>query len=133
MDIKVTGDTENKTVGRREIRFYIVGDGATPTKDAVREALCKKLSLHPESTTIVRIAQSYGAQQGSGVAHSYATPEDMKRLEQGHIAEREDRRKKKREKREAEGAQEPKAEDKKEEKKEAKTPESKKEPEKQEK
>ncbi len=118
MELKILSDSENESVGRREIRFSIMEDSSTPSKDAVKTELCKKLNIHPDSTAIVKISQAFGARQATGVAHSYPTFEAMRHYEHLHLFERDEKRKKKREAKAAGGEPEKKEDAKPEEKKE---------------
>jgi len=82
MEIEITRDIKNALLNRREIEFYMVGEGKTPARNDVKTELCKKLSLSPENTIIVRIDQDYGMQRSSGTANSYEKKEDIQRYEQ---------------------------------------------------
>ncbi len=95
MELKTTKETENKSMKRRDIEFYIMQDDRTPTKAEVKTELCKKLNLNPDATAIVRIDQSFGAKQCTGLAHAYADAKSMKQFEQPHLAERGMEKKKK--------------------------------------
>jgi ribosomal protein S24E len=114
MEIEIANDSENKTVGRREITFYVLDYAATPTKDLIKTELCKKLNIHPDSTVIVRMDQTFGTKRGTCVAHSYATAEAMKHYEQKHLFERSVIAKKRKEEKAAGKAKQEQSEEKKE-------------------
>ncbi len=123
MEIQIGKDFENKLFGRREISFSLSYTGKMPTKEEVKQELCKKLSLNPELTLIVKISPLFGTTVNDGLAHTYVSKE-MMNVEQKYLFERKGKKDKKA------GAQaqapapeakaEPKNEAKKEEKKEEK-------------
>ena len=77
MDVSVLDDNENKLFDRRELRIRAVYEGKTPTRDEIRESVCKKLNLSPETFDIIRIDQEYGIQESEIVAYSYKSKESM--------------------------------------------------------
>ena len=72
MEIEISNDKENKLFGRREFSFKITYDGKTPSKEEVKESLCKKLGLSPDLTMIMKVAQLYGSEESRGIAYSYS-------------------------------------------------------------
>ena len=81
LDIKIDNDKENKFMKRREIEATAAYAGSTPTRDVVKQELCKKLSLNPDATAVVRIGQVYGSTSSHIILHSYKTREAMLALE----------------------------------------------------
>ena len=113
MEISITKNTENKNLSRKEIEFTVESEAATPSKAQLSEAVCKKLGLNPELTTITKVQQEYGEKKARVYVHSYDTKEAMA-IEPKYIAARLTKKDKK-----AGGEKkEEKAEEKKEEKKE---------------
>jgi small subunit ribosomal protein S24e len=88
MELKIDSNKENKLLNRKEITFTVDQDNSTVRKDDLTRELCKKLSLNPEATLIVRIDQGFGSKQSSGVAHSYATKEMLDKFEPKHVLAR---------------------------------------------
>ncbi len=84
----MTAQTENALLSRREIKFYAVGYDATPSRDALRAELCRKLGLSPDATIVTSIGQDFGLKRSSCVAHSYKSAADMQRLEPKHLMAR---------------------------------------------
>lgn len=81
MEISITSESENKLFNRREIRFTASYSGSrTPSKDEVKEEICKKLSLNPDMTVVISINQAYGSNSSEVVVHSYSKKEAMERL-----------------------------------------------------
>ncbi len=95
MEIRVEEETSNASIGRKEIKFSILESNTTPSKEAVKQALCKKLNVSPDSTIIVRIDQQFGAKQGKGIAHSYKDAQSLKKFEPDYFAERTEKKAKK--------------------------------------
>ncbi len=118
LDIKVDRDGENKFIKRREVEATATYSGSTPTREAVKQELCKKLSLNPDATAIVCIGQSYGSMSSHIILHSYQSKEEMLRLEkEGMKKDVKAQGKKAPEAKKEEKAEEKKPEEKQEEKK----------------
>jgi len=100
MDLKITSDSENKLLNRREIKFVLEQDGGTMKKDELAKQLCKKLNLNPESTIIVKINQGFGRKESYGTAHSYDSKESLQKYEPKHLLERIGKKSSKEEKKE---------------------------------
>lgn len=80
MELKITNDNENKLLGRREISAYATYPDKTPTKEEVKEELCKRLSLDPALVEVREIKQQYGLRVSDITAFSYANKETMEKL-----------------------------------------------------
>ncbi|MDE1857235.1 MAG: hypothetical protein KGH98_04120 [Candidatus Micrarchaeota archaeon] len=85
MNVRIVSDTENRLFGRRDIEFDIVSESATVSKEEAKVELCKKLSLDPDATVIVRVDQQFGYKRCVGFAHSYKNAADIKRYEPEHL------------------------------------------------
>jgi small subunit ribosomal protein S24e len=88
MEINVTSNKENKLLNRKEIDFYVIQDGGTPSKKEIKTELCKKLNLDPESVMIVRMDQTTGLRQAHCVAHAYPSKEQVEKFEPVHLMNR---------------------------------------------
>ena len=88
MEIKVTSDSENALLNRREIKFYVISENATPSRESARTELCKKLGLDPAATIVVNMSQGFGVKRCECTAHAYKAEADLKKLEPKHIQER---------------------------------------------
>lgn len=77
MELKILSNDENKLLGRREIKASAISTDKTPTKDAVKEELCKKLSLDPALVEIREIKQRYGLRVSDVLVYSYLSKEIM--------------------------------------------------------
>ena len=94
MDMKITSNFENRLLNRKEIKFQVIYSGKTPTKEELKQMLCKTLNLSPSTTVIVNVSQVYGMMASDGLAHSYANANDMA-IEPKHFAAREEKKAKK--------------------------------------
>ncbi len=78
MEINITSERENKLFHRKEIRFMATYSGSkTPTGEEMREEICKKLSLHPNLTSVIKISQVFGNSSSNVEVHSYSNKETM--------------------------------------------------------
>ncbi len=81
INIQVVADKENKLVQRREISATAQYQGKTPSRDEVKQQICKQLNLPPESSAVVAINQIYGTMSSTIVLHSYKSKEAMEATE----------------------------------------------------
>ena len=88
MELEIISDKENKMLERREITFRVGNEGRTPSVVEIKQALCKKLGISPESTEIIKVNQGFGSRESTGLAHSYSKQEGMKAGIPGHITAR---------------------------------------------
>ncbi|MDE1824866.1 MAG: hypothetical protein KGH61_00035 [Candidatus Micrarchaeota archaeon] len=87
MEVKIEKDTDNKLFGRKEMVFSASYKGKTPTQEEVKEEICKKLSLSPDLTVVVKISPLFGTSAASVLVHSYSSKEAMS-VEKKHLFER---------------------------------------------
>ncbi len=86
MEIDVRKDFENKMLNRREISLVVEFEGSTPRKEEVKEEVCKKLGLNPDSTAVVKINQMYGVKKSEVLVHAFKHKEEM--VEPSYLSER---------------------------------------------
>lgn len=115
MEVSIMSDTNNPVMDRREIKFSVVQEGKTASRDEIKTEICKKLNLSPDATIITEIDQEFGVRRCSGSAHSYKSKEALEKAEPRYLLARLVKRDKKKE-----APQEPKEEAKAEAPKEAK-------------
>lgn len=80
MDIEVRKETDNKLFSRKEMLLAISYTGKTPSRDEVKEEVCKKLSLSPDNAVIMKINQRYGNGQSEVSMYYYSAKEVMEKL-----------------------------------------------------
>ncbi len=87
MDIRIQKEFDNKLLKRKEISFVATYTGKTPSKEELRQELCKKLGANPELTAMVHVDQLFGQTVSEGKAHLYADKAAMT-VEPKYLAER---------------------------------------------
>ncbi len=88
MDIQITKEKENKTIGRREIEFAGEGERVTPSREKVLEKLAERLAIRKEFITIKEIRNVYGSHSFAGFAHVYQKKERMAEIEPEYLQKR---------------------------------------------
>lgn len=79
MEINVRKEHDNRMLGRKEIVVGAWFDGKTPSREEVKEAVCKKLNMNPELFEVVKVDQSFGAKECEVTAYEYQSKEAMEK------------------------------------------------------
>lgn len=103
-------DKENRLLKRREIEFSVEQEAGTPEREELTKEICKKLSLSPDSTVVVRVDQGFGRKKSTGVVHSYESRELLEKTEPKHLLARIGKKSVKGEKKAEQEDEQPKAE-----------------------
>ncbi len=74
MEITVQNDTENPFLERRDIKFTVTSDGATPKANDVRAALAAKLKVSDKNILVEHIYQKMGLHESDCIAKVYKKP-----------------------------------------------------------
>lgn len=136
MNVDIKSKTDNKLLDRKEIDAVVTFDGATPSKNDLRQAICGKAGLNPDLVVLSEIHTGYGIQSVKVIAHAYENKESLMSVEPEHMKKRygigqppkeEKKEEPKKEEAPKEKPKEEKKEEAKEEKKEAPKKEEKKE------
>ncbi|MDE1824140.1 MAG: hypothetical protein KGI00_04260 [Candidatus Micrarchaeota archaeon] len=77
MELNVGKESDNRLLGRKEIEVRASFDAVTPSREELKEAICRKLGIHPDLAEVVRIDQSYGVKECSVLVYSYDNKESM--------------------------------------------------------
>ncbi|MCL4379001.1 MAG: hypothetical protein M1160_01590 [Candidatus Marsarchaeota archaeon] len=88
MEVSILSDKSNPNTKRREISFAVVQDDKTASREEVKQELCKRLGLNPDTTIITHMKQEFGMKRSIGVAHSYASKEQIGGAEPKYLIER---------------------------------------------
>jgi small subunit ribosomal protein S24e len=88
MDIEIVSDTENPMLHRRDVRFEVVHDDASPSRLSVRDSLAAKLNKDAEEVVVHSVDTKYGMRKSMGYAKVYDTPEGAAAVEQEYMLER---------------------------------------------
>lgn len=88
MDFEITSDTRNELLSRREIRFTLRYDGATPSRLQVIGKLCALFNVKEQQVVLESLKTKYGRTELAGKARVYDTEEGRKKTERAHLMER---------------------------------------------
>ncbi len=88
MDFEITSDTRNELLSRREIRFTLRYDGATPSRLQVIGKLCALVNIKEQQVVLDTLKSSFGRTELTGEARIYDTEEGRKKTERAHLMER---------------------------------------------
>ena len=95
MKLEILKETENKTLGRKEIEFRIDHQGGTtPSRQDVQSKIVAQYDASASTVVIRFMDTKFGAGISEGTARIYADEEKMKRVELGHILKRHESKKK---------------------------------------
>ena len=73
---------------RRDVRFQVVHDEASPSRLSVRDSLAAKLNKDAEEVVVHSIDTKYGMRKSMGYAKVYDTPEAAADVEQEYMLDR---------------------------------------------
>lgn len=88
MDITVTEDKNNALLNRREINFKVKYEGATPSRNDVRNKLLAMLDASLDLTIIQKLDNEYGMQELTGYVKIYEDAVRMVQIERKHMVKR---------------------------------------------
>ena len=88
MEIAITSETPNLLLNRRELKFTITYNGATPSRKDVHAKLAAMLNTPKEQLVIGTLNNKFGMTFVLGDARIYDSRDDLKRLESGYILKR---------------------------------------------
>jgi small subunit ribosomal protein S24e len=88
MDIEVVSDEENPMLHRRDVRFQVTHDEASPSRLSVRDSLAAKLNKDAEEVVVHSIDTKFGMRKSLGYAKVYDTPKAAADVEQEYMLDR---------------------------------------------
>jgi len=90
MEIVVESERYNPLLKRRELHLRIIywGEGATPTRKAVREKIAGMFNAELDRIIVQYIKPEFGKQEAKCYAKIYDTPEDLRSIEEEYIIRR---------------------------------------------
>ena len=88
MDIEVVSEEENPMLHRRDVRFEVVHDEASPSRLSVRDSLAAKLNKDAEEVVVHSIDTKFGMRKSLGYAKVYDSPEAATDVEQEYMLDR---------------------------------------------
>jgi ribosomal protein S24E len=94
MKIEILQEKENKPLARKEIDFRVEHIGSTtPSRADVKAKIVAQFDADAASVVIRSLDTKFGAGMTEGSARIYTDPEQMKRVELGHILKRDEAKK----------------------------------------
>lgn len=78
MEIEILNEKENPLLDRKEIKFRILYEGATPSIKEVRKKLISVLNSKDKLTVVDSIRSTFGGRVAGGYAKVYKDEESMK-------------------------------------------------------
>jgi small subunit ribosomal protein S24e len=88
MEIDIISEEENPILHRRDVRFEVVHEDATPSRLSVRDSLAAKLNKDANEVVVHAVDTKYGMRKSIGYAKVYDTPEQAREVEQKYMLER---------------------------------------------
>ncbi|PSQ11649.1 30S ribosomal protein S24e [Halobacteriales archaeon QS_5_70_15] len=88
MDIEIVSEEENPMLHRRDVRFEVVHDEASPSRLSVRDSLAAKLNKDAEEVVVHSVDTKFGMRKSMGYAKVYDSPEDAADVEQEYMLDR---------------------------------------------
>ncbi|MDI6902451.1 MAG: 30S ribosomal protein S24e [Methanocellales archaeon] len=88
MEIKVIEKRTNPLLKRWEIRFKVSHEGATPSREEVKNKLAAMLNAKKELVIIERMRSEYGKRETYGYAKIYKSERRAREIERAHIIQR---------------------------------------------
>ncbi len=88
MDFEFTRDNKNELLNRRELRFVLTFDGATPSRRDILGKVCALKNVSVNLAVLDSIKQGFGKQELEGVVRIYEDEESRNRVELKHLIER---------------------------------------------
>lgn len=86
LEVEVTGESENKLLGRKEVFFEIGFEGgSTPTRQDVREKIVATINSDPGLTVLMPLRTRFGRGFAKGSVHVYEDEEQMREVCQKHL------------------------------------------------
>ena len=88
MDVKIESDKRNELLSRREIKFTLKYDGATPSRMQITGKLCALLNVKEPFVVLDTLHSSFGKTQINGSARVYDTEDYKKKTERPYLSAR---------------------------------------------
>ena len=85
MELTITKTSKQASMSREVIHARIHFTGATPSRQAIAQALAKEVGAKRERLVVAQIKTSFGDSQASVLARNYSDEAVMKRLERANL------------------------------------------------
>jgi len=88
MDFEITSDKRNELLSRREVRFTLRYDGATPSRMQVIGKICALQNVKEPQVVLDSLKSSFGKMELTGEARIYDSEEGRNKTERAHLMTR---------------------------------------------
>ncbi len=88
MNVDIKSNVDNKLLDRKEVEAEVSYDGATPSRNELRQAICGKIGANPELVVLREIRTGHGKQSAYVVVHAYSSKESLDKVEPDHMRKR---------------------------------------------
>jgi len=88
MDFEITSDKRNELLSRREVRFTLRYDGATPSRMQIIGKICALLNVKDQQVVLDSLKSRFGRMELTGEARIYDSEEVKKKTERAHLMAR---------------------------------------------
>jgi small subunit ribosomal protein S24e len=88
MDFEIKSDKRNELLSRREVKFTLKYDGATPSRMQIIGKICALLNVKEQQVVLDSLKSSFGKMEINGDVRIYDNEEGKKRTERAHLMER---------------------------------------------
>lgn len=88
MEIEIIDETENPMLHRRDVRFRVTHDEATPERLSIRDSLAAKLGMEAEEVVVRELSTKFGMRTTIGEAKVYDDESFAREIEREHILDR---------------------------------------------
>ena len=87
-DLKITADTRNELLKRRELAFSLGYTTSTPSRSEVMGKVCAVLNLDEKKVVLDSVRTRFGERRMEGLARVYDDEETLKRTERPYLSAR---------------------------------------------
>jgi small subunit ribosomal protein S24e len=88
MDITILEEEENPMLHRKDVRFQMTHEDATPERLSVRDSLAAKLNKDSKEVVVRNLDTKFGMRKTIGNAKVYESAEIARDVEQDHMLDR---------------------------------------------
>ncbi len=84
MKVEIIEERENPLLERRELKFKVTHEAATPRREEVREKLIALANASGDTVVLASLLPKFGARESLGTARIYRSKEQLKKVEHKH-------------------------------------------------
>ena len=88
MDFEVTSDKRNELLSRREVRFTLRYEGATPSRMQIIGKVCALMNVKEQQVVLDSLNTIFGKMELTGDVRIYDSEEGRKKTERAHMMTR---------------------------------------------